>query len=874
MNDSLLATHAHLTPMLQQYLDIKEQHPECLLLFRLGDFYELFFQDALKAAPALDIVLTRRGKKEGQDIPMCGIPFHASDAYISKLIQKGFKVALCEQLESPDEAKKRGQKSIVKRGVVRILTPGTLTEDTLLKARQNNFLIALSESKNIFGVASVDISTGDFILEAASASSLESVLMRIAPKEILVSQTLAHKLGKDLPLWKQLFSQQPDSRFDMQNAEKKLLETFHVSTLGGFGKFSEAEVIAGGSILDYITLTQKGKIPTISFPKHLLSQDHLQIDAATRQSLEIHQTLKGEYKGCLLHTIDRTLTAGGGRLLSQRLSYPLTNAQAIQERLDSISWFINNPQILQFILSTLKHIPDLERILARLTLGRGGPRDLANIGEGLSGWEKIRNTLNQSTLKLPSEFRKILENNHCYQFLIQKIEHALGESLPILCRDGGFIASGFHPPLDELRELRDDGKKCIIDLQSQYAHETSIPSLKIKHNHVLGYYIEVTSLHKNKIPEHFIHRQTLANNMRYSTLALAELEQKLSSAADQALALEIQLFQNLLEEVLTHTNHISHTAKSLSIVDVTSSLAILAQENSYCLPLIDEGRSFLIDSGRHPIVEGFLKHQLKPFTPNHCTLMEKNIFWLITGPNMAGKSTFLRQNALIIILAQMGSYVPAKRATIGIIDKIFSRVGASDELSRGHSTFMVEMVETAAILNQATQRSFVILDEIGRGTSTYDGLSLAWAIAEHLHNINQSRTLFATHYHELADLRKNLKHLSCHTVRVKEWGEKIIFMHEVIPGQADRSYGIHVAELAGIPSTVLERAKQILISLEEKKQKNKPVAFEEELPLLRKVLPVAKESTVETMLKNIDIDSLTPRQALHHLYALKDQLDE
>jgi DNA mismatch repair protein MutS len=710
------------------------------------------------------------------------------------------------------------------------------------------------------------------MLESASLKTLESVLMRLLPKEILISQTLADTLVKELSPWKQCLSSQPDSRFDAQNAHRKLMETFQVATVEGFGNFSEAEIVAGGSILDYIALTQKGKIPTLSPPKQLLSQDHLHIDASTRQSLELQQTLRGEYKGSLLQTIDRTLTAGGGRLLSQRLSNPLTGIESIQARLSSVTWFIQNPSLLESIRSILKNTPDLERVLARLALSRGGPRDLASVREALRSWEMIKNILADTMVE--GELARIFTNNFSYQTVIETLDRALDETLPILTREGNFIAPGFHAPLDEVRHLRDEGKKCVIALQSQYAQETQTPSLKIKHNHVLGYYIEITSNHTHKMPEHFIHRQTLANNVRYTTVELGELEGRLSTAGDQALSFELSLFQTLLEIVLQQAQAISQTAKSLSILDVSSSLAILAKEQGYTFPIMDQSRSFVIEKGFHPTVAHSLKTQLTEFTPNNCNLNDDNTFWLITGPNMAGKSTFLRQNALIIILAQMGSYVPALNAHIGVVDKIFSRVGAADDLARGQSTFMVEMVETAAILNQASPQSFVILDEIGRGTSTYDGLSIAWATAEYLHTTNRSRTLFSTHYHELGALKKTLPRLSCHTMKVREWQDKIIFLHEVIPGLADRSYGIHVAELAGIPLAVLKRAKAILSSLEEKKSKITVMKQEEDLPLLNGSYLQKKPSVVETTLKNTEIDTLTPRQALDLLYTLKEQLSD
>lgn len=855
-----------LTPMLQQYLEVKNQYPGCLLLFRLGDFYELFFEDAVKAAPALDIVLTRRGKKDGQDIPMCGIPFHASDSYIARLIQKGFNVALCEQLEDPLDAKKRGAKAVVKRDVVRILTPGTLTEDALLDERKNNFLLALAEDEKSIGFAFVDISTGDFILEAVSEKDLESALIRINPREVLLSQTFAKKIEHRLFPWKNILSLQPQSRFDAINAHRKMMETFHVSTLDGFGQFSKGEIIAGGAVLDYVTLTQKGKMPAFSGPKQYVTSAYLQIDGATRQSLELHQTLKGEYKGSLLEAIDRTATSLGARLLNQRLSNPLTQVNKIQERQNAIRWFLENSSMLEATRGALKNTPDLERVLSRLVLGRAGPRDLLSIKEALSIVERIRSILPQPLVS-SSELDEGINSLPSYQGLIQTLSQALGDHLPVLARDGGFIAPHFHSKLDTLRQLRDEGKKHIAKLQGEYALETQVSSLKIKYNHVLGYYIEITSLHKNKMPETFIHRQTLANNMRFTTVELSELERRLSTASEEALALELELFSSLVQAIMAEEASISLAARFLAMIDWSSSLAVLTLEENYVAPIVDESKIFQIEKGRHPVVEQFLKAQLMSFTPNNCSLSDQNIFWLLTGPNMAGKSTFLRQNALIIILAQMGSYVPAQKAHIGIVDRLFSRVGASDDLAQGRSTFMVEMVETAAILNQATPRSFVILDEIGRGTATYDGLSLAWASAEYLHHSNQCRTLFATHYHELTELKDFLPLLSCHTMQVREWNDKVIFLHEVVSGQADRSYGIHVAELAGIPTIVVNRAKEILVSLEE--HHKMPQDRHQSLPLFS-YQSAPKKNPIEEKIKEINADTMTPREALALIYTLKE----
>ena len=865
---AIITSQTKLTPMLQQYVNIKEKHAECLLLFRLGDFYELFFDDALKAAPALDIVLTRRGKKEGEDIPMCGIPFHAAESYISRLIQQGFKVAICEQMESPEEAKKRGPKSVVQRDVVRIITPGTVTEENLLNAHQNNFLVGLVQHKKNLALVSIDISTGDFLSEQISPKELESSLTRLDPKEILLSQDMAIEHDTPLSPWKERLTIQSNSRFDVDNGHKKLLEAFQVSTLDSFGSFSSEEISAAGAVLDYIHLTQKTDLPNIKPPKKISAQEHLQFDAATRQSLELQKTLKGEYKGSLLHTINKTLTAGGGRLLAQRLATPLTDTKAIEQRIEAISYFLSEDDTLSQTRKLLDHAPDLERILTRLALGRGGPRDLESLKQALTIAQKLKALLGKTELQNSGELSNAFPALDTQQRLVHKLDLALGESPPLKARDGNFVKTGYHNDLDILQDLKHSGKEKIIALQEAYRSETGITSLKIKHNHVLGYYVEITAIHKDKAPQSFIHRQTLANSMRFSTVELSELEQKLSTASEKALTIELEIFETLLQETLNQQAPIIEAAQALAIIDVASSLAILAASQGYCRPTLDQSIHLTIEGGRHPVVENALKNHER-FVPNACTLTDTNTFWLLTGPNMAGKSTFLRQNALIILMAQMGSYVPAAKAHIGVVDKIFSRVGAADELSRGHSTFMVEMVETASILNQATHRSFVILDEIGRGTSTYDGLSLAWATAEHLHNVQRCRTLFSTHYHELGALKESLKNLSCHTIKVKEWKDKIIFLHEVIKGLADRSYGIHVAKIAGISTSVIQRAQQLLKTLEA--QKEQPAL--EELPLLQIAKPESpKQTPLEELLITIDPDSLTPKEALNVLYQLKEKV--
>lgn len=846
-----------LTPMVRQYQDIKKDYEECLLLFRLGDFYELFFQDAVTAAAALDITLTKRA----EDMPMCGIPFHAADNYIARLIRQGFKVAICEQLETPEEAKKRGHKSIVKRDVVRLITAGTLTEDTLLEAKQNNFLVALSSNKRSIGLAAVDISTREFFLESVSLENLEEALARLTPKEILLSQNMIPNpdFFECLNSYKTILTPQVESRFDLENGRLRLESFFEVASLEVFGSFSDLELKAAGAILEYVSLTQRGGTLPLRAPTKLIARNFLQIDSSTQRNLELYITLNGERKGSFLSTIDRTLTAGGARLLGRTLAFPLTNVAAIHERLDQVSWFISNPTLLKEIRKILERCPDGERVFSRLSLDRGGPRDLLSI-KGLM--ETASSILSLFASQEKGALEKILSSIKIPTGFLDKLSRAIEETAPLLARDGGVIKPGYLPELDTLRHLRDDSRQTMAALQMRYVQETGISSLKIKYNNILGYYIETTTAHKDRIPDIFIHRQTLINSMRFTTPELVEIQEKLNTAAEKALALEFGLFKELVQETLLYGVDLTLLAQTIALLDMLSSFALLAVTENYCRPVVDESLNFTLKEARHPVVESMLKNQGQPFVPNDINLSRDKYLWLLTGPNMAGKSTYLRQNALLIILSQMGSYVPASAAHIGIVDRIFSRVGAADDLARGRSTFMVEMVETAAILNQATERSFVILDELGRGTSTYDGMSLAWATAEFLHGQNKSRGLFATHYHELTSLEKSLEHLACYTVQIKEWEGKVVFLHQVVPGCADRSYGIHVAALAGLPKPVIHRAQQILESLENK-------SHEKTFKDIEIISVPLVENPVIDSLRDLDPDALTPREALDFLYALK-----
>lgn len=877
------------TPMMTQFLAIKREHPEGLLFYRMGDFYELFFDDAVQAAAALDITLTKRGKHLGEDIPMCGVPVHSHESYLQRLIRKGFKVCVCEQSENPVEAKKRGNKSVVRRDVVRVVTPGTLTEETLLDARRHNYLAACAEARGELGLAWIDVSTGDFHTQPLEAGILAAALTRVAPGELLVSDKLIQKpeLFDVFGVWSDKLSPMPAARFDSTNGRKRLESLFDVTSLDGFGDFTLPEVAAAGALIDYVELTQKGRLPRIGRLQRLSQGAVMEIDAATRRNLELTETLSGERKGCLVNVIDRTVTGAGARLLASRLAAPLTDVAAINTRLDLVRFFVDSERLREGVRAHLKQCPDVERALSRLTLDRGGPRDLAGINTGLALTAQLRGAFEGGGLAgQPQELEKCLEDLGFHGELVNRLTRALAPDLPIYARDGGFIAGGYSAELDEFRTLRDESRRLIARLQAGYVEQTGVSTLKIKHNNVLGYFIEVPAKQGDNVPagavDPFIHRQTMANAVRFTTVELGELETKIARAADRAVALELGLFDDLVNEVKGRVEEIALAASALARLDVGAALAELAVDGRYCRPQLSEGTEFEIIEGRHPVVEAALKQGAQSaFVANSCDLATEGQLWLLTGPNMAGKSTFLRQNALIAILAQMGAYVPAASAEIGIVDRLFSRVGAADDLARGQSTFMVEMVETAAILHQATERSLVILDEIGRGTATFDGLSIAWAVVEHLHEVNKSRALFATHYHELTALADKLEGLACHTMRVKEWQGDVVFLHEVGAGAADRSYGIHVGKLAGLPGSVISRSRQILETIETGEQSATVASLAEDLPLFavvqeeatRSLSPIVP-SPVEEELREISPDELTPRSALDLIYRLKGLLDD
>jgi DNA mismatch repair protein MutS len=882
------------TPVMTQYLAIKAEHAGCLLFYRMGDFYELFFEDAVDAARVLGIALTKRGFHQGEPIPMAGVPVHAADDYLNRLIRAGRRVAVCEQIEDPAEARRRGSKAVVRRAVVRLVTPGTLTEDKLLAPAEANFLMALARTRAgaggewAYGLAWVDISTGEFRVAETGEDALAAELARIAPREIVLADALAEDPGLK-PVWRVLgaaLTPVPRLAGEGALAERRIADYFGVAALDGFGRFSRAELAAAAAAVAYVERTQLAARPPLKAPAREARGDHLAIDPAARASLELHRTLAGERQGSLLAAVDRTVTAAGARELSRRLAAPLTDPAAIAARLDAVEALCADGVTRAAVRRALAAAPDIARALARLGAGRGGPRDLAAIRDGLAAARGLAETL----AALP-EFARPPALTAIADALAAP-DPALGDSLgalladelPVAVADGGFVRAGFDSALDAERRLRDDARGLVAALQADYAATTGIKSLRVKHNNVLGWFVEVgegqaARLAEPPFAETFFHRQTLAAQMRFGTRELSELAAKIAGAAERALARETALFAEAAAGVLAAEPALRSAADALAELDVHAGLAELATVEGWTRPAVDRSLDFLIEGGRHPVVEAALKRSGEgPFVANDCDLSgpdgRAGRIWLVTGPNMAGKSTFLRQNALIAVLAQTGSFVPARRARLGVVDRLFSRVGAADDLARGRSTFMVEMVETAAILNQATERSLVVLDEIGRGTATYDGLSIAWACLEHLHGENRCRALFATHYHELVALTAKLPRLSAHSMRVAEHGHDIVFLREVGPGAGNRSYGVQVAKLAGLPASVVERAREVLSRLEEGERGPDVSRLVDDLPLFAapRRAPEPSASPVVEALAKLEPDAMTPREALEALYRLKSGL--
>ena len=872
------------TPVMAQFLAAKAQAPDAILFFRMGDFYELFFRDAEIAAAALGITLTKRGKHQGEDIPMAGVPVHALDGYLARLIRQGFKAAICEQLEAPSEARKRGSKAVVHRDIVRVVTPGTLTEDSLLDARGANRLAAVAIRKGRAAVAVVELSAGSVDVVACSLEDLAATLASFRPSEVLVPDRLFSDEAAKAALDGSggVVQALPQALAEPVGARARVERLYGVASLDGYGAFEEGEVSAMGLIAAYLETTQAGRIPALSPPRRSGDTGFLAIDPATRLSLEIDRTQRGERDGSLLACIDRTVTSGGARALAERIARPLRDPAAINHGLDAVEWLLERRDLRRDLRDGLKAAPDVARAVSRLALGRGGPRDLAAIRTGLSVAEGVtglfppeRDPLTGPPARLVGCLDRLALSPETGGLLVDLHEGLMAEP-PHLARDGGFVAPGYRPELEEARRLRDDSRRVVADLEARAIAESGV-AFKIKHNAVLGYFLEASAKAAEPLlrptgESPFIHRQTLANQVRFTTVELSELDAKISQAGHRALAIEGETFETWRRTVQSLAQPLQAVAEALAELDAHAALAEWAEEVGAVRPAVDDTACFEVTAGRHPVVEAAVKSAGDPYTPNDCKLDGTGAgcarLSIVTGPNMAGKSTFLRQNALLVVLAQAGAFVPAKAMRLGVVDRLFSRVGAGDDLARGRSTFMTEMVETAAILTQATDRSFVVLDEIGRGTATYDGLAIAWAVAEALHDHNRARTLFATHYHELAGLETRLAHVCNLSMRAREWNGDLVFLHEAAPGAADRSYGVQVAKLAGVPAAVVERARAVLDRLEGEKTADVSL---DDLPLFAMAEPPAPppSSAVQDALAAIEPDELSPREALEALYRLK-----
>jgi len=854
-----------LTPMMKQYLEIKEEYFEEILFYRMGDFYEMFFNDAKIASSVLDITLTKRGQWNNNDIPMCGIPFHSSENYLSKLINNGYRVAVCEQINEIENDVKKN-KGPMKRKVVRVITPGTVLEENFFDDNPNNFLCSWNEVNGRHSISWVDLSTGIFCVQKIDinqSNALETALERLSPRELIMPL----KMKEQKPhYFRGCVTFQADSLFQSDACEERLKNFYKTKSLDAFGEFSRSCISTAGAILGYVNLTQKGKLPLLKKIKQWKNIDVMEIDIFSRKSLELLKTQSGEKNGSFFNAINQTLTSGGARLLLERLNGPSLDKLEINKRLDTVSNFVSENLLRKKVRDVLKLIPDIERSLTRLQFDRGGPRDLISIKTGCEKAYEISKLISDHDFTFPKkELNEISKNLTVDISFIKELDLAITESPPLFARDGNFIKKGFSNELDEIKLIRDNSREKILSLQVKYINQTGVQSLKIKFNNVLGYHLEVRKNHETKLleQEEFIHRQGTAQASRFTTAELVSIESKLTDARSKSLNIELEIYESLVKNCLQRSKKLLNIFQGLSSLDVAIGFAELAYKWNYSRPEISNERIFNVVAGRHPVIEQILnKEKDTSFISNNCNLSDQKI-WLITGPNMGGKSTFLRQNAIINIMAQMGSFVPAEKATIGISDRIFSRVGSGDDLSRGQSTFMVEMIETASILNHATEKSFVILDEIGRGTSTWDGLSLAWSIIEKLHNDINCKTLFATHYHELTTLERSLKKLSLKTLEAKEYNDEIIFLYNLVNGSANKSYGLEVAKLAGVPFDVIKRAKDILKNLES------DYKIDDKLPLFNERKEKEVVNKISKKLNEIVPDSISPIQALEILYELK-----
>lgn len=875
------------TPMIKQFFALKQKAVDCLLFYRMGDFFELFFDDAVAAAATLNIALTSRGMHDGVPIPMCGVPVHSADAYLARLIRAGHRVAIAEQIESPADAKARGgSKTLVARDIVRFVTAGTLTEETLLDARSENLLVAIAEAGGETGLAAIDISTGRFETASVEPDALAAELARLAPSELIVAEGRERDAPPGAIGWHA-------SAFRSQAGEARLKKLFAVASLDAFGDFNRAELAAAGALVAYLEHAGQGQLPLINPPHRRATGGYLGLDRATRESLEIVRNQSGERAGSLLHDLDRTVTGAGARMLARNLGSPLVGRTAIEARLALVAWFHEQPAVRVSCRVALRRLPDIGRALGRLVAGRGTPRDLGQLRDGLgAAWTLGEQLAASNGLTRPEMLETLLPSLAGHGALIDLLTRALVATPPTDAAQGGLIAEGYDATLDALRETARSGRQAVAALEARYRDQTGVTALKIRHNAVLGYFIEVPARHGDMLmAQHsgFTHRQTMAGAVRFNAPDLHEEAMRIVQAGGHALAAEAAHLEELIAAALGCRDAVVATADALARIDLASALAERAAEDGWTQPTFSDDMSLEIIGGRHPVVETALKSQNAAFVANDCRLAmaggpdgENNAqrLWLVSGPNMGGKSTFLRQNAIIVLLAQAGSFVPANRARIGIVDRLFSRVGASDNLARGQSTFMVEMIETAAILALAGPRSLVILDEVGRGTSTYDGLALAWAVVEAIHETNRCRCLFATHYHELAMLSESLDALALRHVRAREWRGDLVLLHEIAEGPADRSFGLSVARLAGVPPPVLARAKTVLDRLEQGRvQSGGLAAGLGDLPLFAAALDAAmdraeaKVDRLRERLAMLDIDALSPRAALNLLYELKRDVD-
>jgi len=852
------------TPMMAQYLTLKAEAEDCLLFYRMGDFFELFFDDARIASGVLDIALTSRGEHGGEKIPMCGVPVHAATAYLQRLIKAGHRVAIAEQTETPAEAKARGgSKALVARGIVRVVTAGTLTEEALLDAKCDNWCVAIGEAGGAVALAAADISTGRFVVIDVKPDALGAELARLTAAEVVAAENATHAEAAT--------TLRPSATFDSGQGEDRLKRLYGVATLDGFGQFSRAGLSAAGGLVAYLDHTAKGALPFLRPPVLMQAAGAMAIDAATRESLELTQTANGQRKGSLLDAVDRTVTGAGARALAGDIGAPLMDRDAIEARLDLVQHFHDDAALRERLRAALRALPDIGRAIGRIAAGRGSPRDLGQLRDGLDGAWALSEQLSDG----PPLLRETTPRLRGHGELIDLLRRALVPSPPIEASEGGYIAAGYDVALDDLRDAGAGGRRAIAALEAEFRQKTGITALKIRHNGVLGYHVEVPARSADalmKPDSGFTHRQTLAGVVRFNTPELHEVASKVAQAGAHALAAEAAHLEELTAAALASREAIAATADALARLDVASGLAERAVEGGWVRPELVDHSCFEVTGGRHPVVEAAVARSGERFVANDCSLSEASRLWLVTGPNMGGKSTFLRQNALIAVLAQAGSYVPATQAKIGLVDRLFSRVGASDNLARGRSTFMVEMVETAAILAQATPRSFVILDEVGRGTSTYDGLAIAWAVVEAIHEDNRCRCLFATHYHELTRLAERCEALSLHHVRAREWKGELVLLHEVSEGPADRSYGLAVARLAGMPPTTVARAKAVLAKLEAGRAKTGGLAAGlDDLPLFAAAAQAEEEQcdAIRAEVEKLDVDSLSPREALDALYRLK-----